>query len=103
MPIITLRLACVLFSVGLSFLGGYLVGSIPVGLLLSRWHADIDIRRFGTGNIGAANVLRNVGRRPAVVVGLASFLQGLLPPFLAGRLLGTEAALLAAALGAVAV
>lgn len=82
--IITLRLAWVLFSVGLSFLGGYLVGSIPVGLLLSRWHADIDIRRFGTGNIGAANVLRN-GRPSAGRSSWPGFISPGLAPAFSGR------------------
>ncbi|MGE3142907.1 MAG: glycerol-3-phosphate 1-O-acyltransferase PlsY [Hyphomonadaceae bacterium] len=42
--------------------GGYLLGSIPFGLLLSRWAGLGDIRKVGSGNIGATNVLRT-GRR----------------------------------------
>jgi len=44
---------------------GYLVGSIPFAFLLSR-HRGIDLRRAGSGNIGASNVLRTAGVRAAV-------------------------------------
>lgn len=85
----------------LAFLAGYLVGSVPLGLLLARAVAGIDIRRYGTGGIGASNVRRNVGTLWAAVLVLALFLQGLLPP-LAARLAGApEAVVVAAALGAV--
>ncbi|MBL4595548.1 MAG: glycerol-3-phosphate 1-O-acyltransferase PlsY [Robiginitomaculum sp.] len=46
----------------LAALGGYLLGSIPFGVLLSRWFGLGDIRAIGSGNIGATNVLRT-GRK----------------------------------------
>jgi acyl phosphate:glycerol-3-phosphate acyltransferase len=51
---------------------GYLVGSIPFAYLLSRHHG-IDLRRVGSGNVGASNVLRTTGVRAAV---LAMVLDG---------------------------
>jgi glycerol-3-phosphate acyltransferase PlsY len=87
-------------SAGLCFIAGYLVGSVPVGLLVSRL-AGVDIRRYGTGNIGASNVLRNVGRLPAAVVAIASFAQGLAPALVAGLVTGTRLAVAAAAAGSV--
>ena len=45
-----------------ALVGGYLLGSIPFGLLLSRWAGLGDIRAIGSGNIGATNVLRT-GRK----------------------------------------
>jgi glycerol-3-phosphate acyltransferase PlsY len=80
---------------------GYLVGSVPVGLVIGRW-AGIDIRRVGTGNIGASNVMHNIGLVPAAVVGVTSFVQGLAPAWAAGQLTGSPLAVAAAAVGSVA-
>jgi glycerol-3-phosphate acyltransferase PlsY len=87
-------------TAGSWFLAGYLVGSVPVGLVVSRL-AGVDIRRYGTGNIGASNIMRNVGLLPAAVVGVASFAQGLGPAWAAGALTRSPAAVAAAAVGSV--
>lgn len=55
---------------------GYLVGSIPTGYLVARWRG-IDIQKLGSGNIGATNVLRNLGIAPAIFVVLIDPLKGL--------------------------
>lgn len=47
----------------------------PVGVLAGRLAAGIDIRRYGTGNIGASNVFHNVGPVPASVVGVATLIS----------------------------
>lgn len=57
----------------------YLVGSIPVGLILATLYADVDIRETGSGNIGATNVLRSTGRALAVVTLACDLVKGLLP------------------------
>jgi acyl phosphate:glycerol-3-phosphate acyltransferase len=88
-------------EVALAFVAGYLVGSVPLGLLVARSAAGIDIRRYGTGNVGAANVRRNVGLLPAGMVALGIFLQGLLPAWVVHLLGGSEAAVGGAAIGAV--
>lgn len=41
---------------------GYLLGSIPTAYLVARWRRGIDIRRYGSGTVGASNVARHVGR-----------------------------------------
>ena len=52
----------------LSALIGYLVGSIPFGLLLCKYVFGIDIRQYGSGNIGATNVQRNTNTLYGFVV-----------------------------------
>jgi glycerol-3-phosphate acyltransferase PlsY len=58
---------------------GYLCGSIPFGVLLTRWVKGIDVRAQGSGNIGATNVARAAGGRLAVVVLVLDALKGALP------------------------
>ena len=82
-------------------MAGYLVGSVPLGLLISKTMAGIDIRRHGTGNIGAANVREHVGVFPAAMVALGVFLQGLVPPLAMRFLGGSEATIAGASIGAV--
>ena len=55
---------------------GYLLGSIPSGWLAGRWLAGLDIRQHGSGSTGATNVLRVVGKGPALVVFLVDVLKG---------------------------
>lgn len=61
----------------------YLLGTIPFGLLISRWTSGIDVRRHGSGNIGATNVLRSVGKKEALLTLLADVFKGMLPVLLA--------------------
>ncbi len=64
----------------------YLVGGIPVGLLLVRLaRPGVDVRSLGSGNIGTSNIYRNVDAGLAIAVGPLQFLQGLLPVWLATR------------------
>lgn len=55
---------------------GYLLGSIPSGYLAGRWLADLDIRQQGSGSTGATNVLRVLGKGPALGVFLIDVLKG---------------------------
>ncbi len=59
----------------LTAVAAYLLGSIPTGFLLAR-SRGIDIRAVGSGNIGATNVLRQLGLAAGLVVLLADFLKG---------------------------
>ena len=63
-------------------LGSYLLGSIPFGFLAGRL-CGIDIRTKGSGNIGATNVLRVLGKKWGYAVFFLDFLKGLLPVLLA--------------------
>ena len=80
---------------------GYLIGSVPLGLLVSKAVAGVDIRRYGTGNVGAANVRENAGVFAGVLVALGVFLQGLAPALILRLAGGTEAAVAGVAVGAV--
>lgn len=60
----------------LSTLTAYLLGSIPTGYIFAKVLKGIDIRQHGSGNVGATNVFRVVGRVPGVVVLLLDGLKG---------------------------
>jgi glycerol-3-phosphate acyltransferase PlsY len=55
----------------------YLVGAIPIGYLVARLAGGIDIRSAGSGNIGATNVLRTLGKLPAVATLLGDVAKGM--------------------------
>ncbi len=79
----------------------FAVGSIPFGLVVGRLFFATDIRAQGSGNIGAMNALRSLGKRGAVAVLLLDVAKGALPVLLAARF-GSGAAIQAvAALAAV--
>jgi glycerol-3-phosphate acyltransferase PlsY len=77
---------------------GYLLGSIPFGLILTRMAGLGDVRSIGSGNIGATNVLRTGNKKIAAATLAADMLKGTIAVLIAWRF-GLEAAL-AAALGA---
>ena len=64
------------------FIVAYLLGSIPFGLLIARAHG-VDLRAVGSGNIGATNVSRALGRKWAYVCFVLDVLKGLVPMLLA--------------------
>jgi len=75
---------------------GYLLGSIPFGLILTRFGGTADLRSIGSGNIGATNVLRTGRKGLAAATLIGDMLKGTLAVILAGKLGGTDAAMLAA-------
>ena len=62
---------------------GYALGAIPSGYLAGRWLKGIDLRDCGSGSTGATNVLRNVGKGPALLVFLLDVGKGALAVLLA--------------------
>ncbi|MCU0665976.1 MAG: glycerol-3-phosphate 1-O-acyltransferase PlsY [Candidatus Omnitrophica bacterium] len=63
----------------------YLVGSIPTAYLAGRILKGIDIREFGSGNIGATNALRVLGKKTGFIVLLVDVLKGIVPVILLGN------------------
>jgi len=58
---------------------GYLCGSLPWGLWLGLWFRGVDVRRLGSGNLGATNVFRSLGRGLGIATLLLDMLKGGLP------------------------
>jgi acyl phosphate:glycerol-3-phosphate acyltransferase len=79
-----------------AFVLGYLLGSIPFGLILTRLGGTQDLRSIGSGNIGATNVLRTGRRGLAAATLLCDMLKGTIAVIIAGYYGGPDAAMLAA-------
>jgi acyl phosphate:glycerol-3-phosphate acyltransferase len=79
-----------------AFVLGYLLGSIPFGLILTRFAGTADIRSIGSGNIGATNVLRTGRKGLAAATLICDMLKGTLAVILSGYFGGPDAAMLAA-------
>jgi glycerol-3-phosphate acyltransferase PlsY len=78
------------------FLFGYLCGSIPFGVLITRFAGAPDVRSIGSGNIGATNVLRTGRKDLAAATLLGDMLKGTAPVAVANALFGGDAAIVAA-------
>jgi acyl phosphate:glycerol-3-phosphate acyltransferase len=79
----------------LALLLGYLLGSIPFGLILTRLAGTADLRSIGSGNIGATNVLRTGRKGLAAATLIFDALKGTVAVIIAGTFAGSEAAMLA--------
>jgi acyl phosphate:glycerol-3-phosphate acyltransferase len=91
LPLIGLSLSQALASLAI----GYLLGSIPFGLILSRAAGLGDPRQIGSGNIGATNVLRTGSKRTAALTLLFDLLKGTAAVLISAYLWGQPAALVA--------
>lgn len=70
----------------------YLLGSIPVGYLVARRVGRLDIRRYGSGNVGATNVTRVLGARVGAVVLAGDVVKGALAAWIGMSLIGIQGA-----------
>jgi glycerol-3-phosphate acyltransferase PlsY len=77
-------------------LAAYAIGAVPIGWLIARGLGVSDIRHHGSGNIGATNVLRTLGRMPAIVTLLGDVGKGYLAVVVGGALGGGEPSIVGA-------
>jgi glycerol-3-phosphate acyltransferase PlsY len=87
-------------TLALAFALGYLLGTIPFGIVLTRAAGGPDLRVVGSGNIGATNVLRTGSKALAAATLIGDMLKGTVALLMAAHFFGADAAL-AAGLGAV--
>lgn len=81
---------------------GYVIGSIPNGLMIGKSLYQVDLRQFGSKNIGATNAFRVLGIKPAILVFLTDAAKGVLGVYLGQWLVGTSLGLLAGGIAAIA-
>ncbi|MFC2005707.1 glycerol-3-phosphate 1-O-acyltransferase PlsY [Chloroflexota bacterium] len=67
---------------------GYLLGSIPFGVLIGKRSAKVDVREFGSGKTGTTNVLRVAGKKAAALVIVLDVLKGVVAVVFAGLIVG---------------
>lgn len=79
-------------SMTIVVVAAFLAGSIPFGLLISTYVFGVDLRQHGSGNIGAANAMRTIGRGGAIATLVLDALKGFVPTLLALHYLGQSAA-----------
>jgi glycerol-3-phosphate acyltransferase PlsY len=77
---------------------GYFIGSIPFSFIVSKYLGKIDIREHGSGNSGATNVFRTLGRRAGLLAFLGDFLKGMLAALIGLKFFDTNGALICAGL-----
>ena len=82
-------------------IGSYLIGSIPSGLVVGRLKG-IDVREYGSGNIGTTNVLRTLGARYGAIVLIADVFKGVIAVLLARYIIETPTGEIAAGFAVVA-
>jgi acyl phosphate:glycerol-3-phosphate acyltransferase len=86
-----------IFAFAAALIFGYLCGSIPFGIILTRLAGTQDLRSVGSGNIGATNVLRTGNKKLAAATLLGDMLKGTFAVVVAASVLGRDAAPCAAA------
>lgn len=69
---------------------GYILGSIPFGVLIGKRSAKVDVRQYGSGKTGTTNVLRTAGKKAAAAVVALDVLKGVLAVVFAGLIVGNS-------------
>src|SRR5476649_1045324 len=82
-----------LLLLGISVGAAYLIGSIPVAYIFGRMLKGIDIREHGSGNMGATNAFRVLGKLPGSIVLILDIIKGIIPVTLVANAFGLSDAL----------
>ena len=90
-----------MLGVILAIIASYLIGSIPFGLIIGKLWANLDVREYGSGNIGTSNVLRTVGPVAAIIVFALDVAKGAVAVYL-GSLVGGDLVKILAGVAAIA-
>ncbi len=80
--------------------GAYLLGSVPFALVIGKGIFRVDVRESGSGNIGATNVFRVLGKKAGTAVFICDLFKGFIPVYLATRVIPVDNAPLVAVLAA---
>jgi acyl phosphate:glycerol-3-phosphate acyltransferase len=83
-----------MINLSISILVAYLIGSIPTAYIFGRLVKGIDIRTVGSGNIGATNVYRAIGKIPGFMVLFLDIVKGMIPVLLLPKLLPIDSAVI---------
>lgn len=83
-------------------LAAYMIGSIPNGLILGKYLWNVDLRQFGSKNIGATNAYRVLGPKPAVWIFLTDLLKGVAGVYIGQYLAGNALAAIIGGIAAIA-
>ncbi len=81
---------------------GYMFGCVPCSYLVAKSMGNIDVRQHGSGNAGATNVLRTVGKKAALFALLGDIAKGLIPAIIGRLLFGVEGAMVCAMFAVIA-
>ena len=92
-----------MLSIILGILISYLIGSFPTAYLFGKWYKGIDIRQHGSGNMGATNVFRVLGKIQGMIVLILDIIKGIIPPTIVADTLGLDQIIVRVFLGLVAV
>jgi glycerol-3-phosphate acyltransferase PlsY len=68
---------------GLLVIGAYLLGSVPAAYLVAKWARGIDLRQYGSGNVGASNVLTVVSKQWSIPVAIFDLVKGAIAIYVA--------------------
>ena len=74
----------------IALITSYLLGSVPTAYLFGRLLRGIDIRKYGSGNVGATNALRVLGKGPGIAVLALDILKGLAAVLILGKIFGPK-------------